>query len=287
MPKPIQSVRRRFGRLLATRSAAWRAVLQHLSGSSAFSPTGVESVADLPRERVLVLAPHPDDEIIGPGGTLIRYLDNGSRVIVVYLTDGGGPRATESERQSLVRARRQEAAAVGRRLGFEQIFWEHLDTRLDPEAAAPELVHLLDDFEPDTVYLPSYFEHHFDHYAANALLDRALAVTDARPWICGYEVWDNLPCANRAVDISSELDRKLEAMTLYATPMRYTDFAQLIRHRAALHFLLQVDSRRQAAEGSAEAFLRLAAEDYRVRFRRWDDLLRDSASPLIAHLDDL
>lgn len=286
MPDLFRSFVQRLHRLAGGGAARWRSVLRGLTGSAAFSPTGVEIVAELPRERVLVLAPHPDDEIIGPGGALTLHRASGGRVTIVYLTDGGGPPGG-SERRELVRARRREAEEVGHLLSLEQIFWSHPDTRLDPAAVSDDLARLLDSVAPASVYLPSWFEHHFDHYAANALLDRALATSTADPWICGFEVWDNLAAVNRVVDISHQLERKLEAMRLYETPLRHTDFAELIRHRAALHYLLHVDSRRTDPAGSAEAFLRLPAADFRRRFRSWDEQLRRSQSPLTAHLDRL
>jgi LmbE family N-acetylglucosaminyl deacetylase len=279
MTRTTPSLRHRLGRLLAARRTPWRSLLDDLAGPTVLAPTGVEIVRQLPRERVLVLAPHPDDEIIGAGGTLARYRDGGSHVTVVYLTDGGGP-PTGAERDELIGMRRREAEEVGRLLGLEQIFWPHPDTRLDPAAATADLAALLARTAPDAVYLPSWFERHVDHYAANVLLARALETAGGHPSIHGYEVWDNLPCPNRVVDVTATLERKLTAMDLYATPMRYTDFGQLIRHRGALHHLLHVDPRRAAVEGAAETFLRLTAEEYGRRFREWDERLRRDGSPL-------
>jgi LmbE family N-acetylglucosaminyl deacetylase len=283
------SLRRRLAGLVRGGPAAWRSVLGHLRAPAAFSPTGVEILREPPRERVLVLAPHPDDEIIGPGGTLALHADNGSEITVVYLTDGGG---RDGDREGLARTRRREAEAVAGLYGFEPVFWAHPDTRLDPRAAQPGLEELLAERRPDSVYVTSWFEHHFDHYAASAALAGALAALAragrALPaTVLGYEVWDNLPAPNRVVDVSTRLERKVEAMRLYATPMRYTDFAQLFRHRGALHYLLHVDSRRSETERSAEAFLAFGAEDFVARFGRWDERLRADRSPLVEHLASL
>ena len=285
MPIFPPSLGHRLARLLASgSSSAWQSMLRHLGGSAAFAPTGVEIARELPQEQVLVLAPHPDDEIIGPGGTLIGHSDAGGDVTVVYLTDGGG---VDRDRESLIRTRRREAEAVGELLGLEQIFWNHPDTRLDPRRAEADLRRLFEDHRPDSIYLPSYFEHHFDHYAANALLARVLQASESQAMICSFEVWDALPTTNWVVDVSSHLERKLEAMELYETPMRYSDFVELCRHRSALHYLLHVDSRRRSPEGAAEAFLRQSAVDFRTAFASWDASLRQAGSPLIAHLDRL
>ena len=85
----------------------------------------------------------------------------------------------------------------------------------------------------------------------------------------------------------ADAGRAEEAMELYETPMRYSDFVELCRHRNALHYLLHVDSRRRSPEGAAEAFLRQSAVDFRTAFASWDASLRQAGSPLIAHLDRL
>lgn len=252
-------------------SAVWPLPEPFALAGGAFASAECEVLAELPRERVLVLAPHPDDEVIGSGGALARYLDDGSPVSVVYLTDGGG---NGENRRELVARRRREAEAVGSLTGVEQIFWSHPDTRLDPLEAAPELARLLERLAPQAVYLPSYFEHHVDHYAANALLARALERVGARPRVLGYEVWDAVPRPNRVLDVTAVLERKLEMMRLYATPLEYTDFEALIRHRAALHYLLHVDSTRRRPPGAAEAFHALPAERFLERFAERDRHLR-------------
>ena len=283
MASSTGSLGRRLARLLSGGpGAAWRSVLGHLGGAPAFSATGVEILRELPRQRVLVLAPHPDDEIIGPGGALAHHVDAGSEITVVYVTDGGG---RDGDRDSLIRTRRREARAVASLYGFEPVFWDHPDTRLDPVAAQADLESLLSERRPDVVFVTSLFEHHFDHYATNAALAGALAARlDAgetgETTVWGYEVWDNLPAPNRVVDITGQLDRKVAAMELYETPMAYTDFAQLFRHRGALHYLLHIDSRRAEPEGIAEAFLTLGAREFVDLFGRWDERLRDDRSPL-------
>lgn len=40
------------------------------------------------KERVLVIAPHPDDEIIGCGGTMAQHVEKGDRIFVIYVTSG-------------------------------------------------------------------------------------------------------------------------------------------------------------------------------------------------------
>lgn len=262
-----------------------RAAVQRLSRyAGAFSPAEIQVLHQLPRQRVFVLAPHPDDEVIGAGGMLAHSLDNASQTTVVYMTDGGG---LAEDREALILRRRNEAEALSKRFPIDQVFWDHPDTGLDPSAASGGLIDLLEELRPDVIYLPSFFEHHYDHYAANALLCGALAKLDLVPSIAGYEVWDNLPSPTVVVDISQQIDRKREMMRFYETPMEITDFVQLIENRGALHYLLHVDSRRRSPVGYAEAFYQYDCKTYQRQFEHWDALLREQNSPMTTHLDRL
>jgi hypothetical protein len=66
--------------------------------------------------RVLVIAPHMDDEVIGPGGTVIRHVAAGSEVGVVFASDGSAGIAG-SERDDHVDTRKREARDAAKRMG--------------------------------------------------------------------------------------------------------------------------------------------------------------------------
>jgi LmbE family N-acetylglucosaminyl deacetylase len=251
---------------------------------AAFPKRNVSVASSVPRGRVLILSPHPDDEAIGMGGTLCLHAQNGSEVTVLYLTDGGG---LEAERERTIAARRSEARALGEALGLEQVFWDNPDTRLtnDPPTVG-RLAGLLAELAPEHVYAPSIFDHHYDHFATNQILVEALDQNpDLRPPVAGYEVWDNVPFANYVVDISEAIEAKDRALAHYATPLAYTDFRQLCRNRNSVHYTLHVDSRiERSGRGFAEAFLRYDAGLYCELFRSYVGALRHDHSPLIEHL---
>jgi LmbE family N-acetylglucosaminyl deacetylase len=238
----------------------------------------------VPRARVLVLAPHPDDEAIGMGGTLALHAANGSSVCIVYLTDGGG---VGGDRARLIAVRRAEAEAVGRDLGLRQVFWENRDTELTNDArTVAALAELLRELSPEIVYAPSIFDTHFDHFATNGVLAGALAATPALDaTVVGYEVWDTIPFANYVVDVSAVQGQKDALLARYVTPHETTDFTGLCRRRASVHYTLHVNSERAAAErGYAEAFLRFDREGWRELFAGWVRVLRARGHDLPSHL---
>ncbi len=247
-------------------------------GTPAFAPR--RAVLDrAPEARsVLVLAPHPDDEAIGAGGTLLAHARAGAALTVVYLTDGAG---LGEERAARVERRRAEARAAGALLGCEQLFWDEPDTRLAAGVAraGAALARLLRERRFERVYAPSFFDGHRDHLAANDVL---LAGARAAGWdglVCGYEVWDPVPFPNYVVDVSrfgAERDRLLAC---YATPHETTDFTALCRRRSALHYTLLVDSRRAPQEGLAEAFLRFDLATYAALRAAWGAARPEARAP--------
>ncbi len=238
----------------------------------------------VPKARVLVLAPHPDDEAIGMGGTLTLHAENGSSVCVLYLTDGGG---VGRERERLIAVRHEEARAVGSDLGLRQIFWENRDTELTNDGPTVDaLVKVLEDLRPEIVYAPSIFDTHYDHFATNGVLAGALEKSPSLDVsVAGYEVWDTIPFANYVVDVSGVQARKEALLARYATPHETTDFTGLCRRRASVHYTLHVDSERAAAErGYAEAFLRFDRDGWRELFGDWVRVLRSHGNDLPTHL---
>ncbi len=244
-----------------------------------FPKRNIVVTRDVPRGRVLILAPHPDDEAIGMGGALAKHMANGSEVTVLFLTDGGG---LDASRDAQIRARRAESEAVGRELGLAQIFWTNRDTKLASDASTvADMVALLERIQPEHIYAPSFFDTHFDHYATNQVLVDALAQRPTDATVCGYEVWDTIPFANWLVDISDVIADKDRILAHYAIPHEYTDFTALCRSRGSVHYTLHVASdRARQGKGFAEAFLRFDAETYCRLHREYAAALAASKSEL-------
>lgn len=118
----------------------------------------------------LVLAPHPDDEVIGCGGTIARKIGRGAEVTVIFLTDGqNGVLASRGQTAAAVRQREAlNAAAV---LGVPRdrvIFCGFEDGRLAEhvERATSDVRRVASDLEIKEVFVPYRREDHPDHVAA-------------------------------------------------------------------------------------------------------------------------
>ncbi len=189
-----------------------------------------------PRGRVLVLAPHPDDETIGCGGTIRLHRRRGDEVKVVFVTDGaaGDPRRYYRGR-NYPALRRKEARQAARVLGVENLeFWTHPDGALAGASDLPgQLKELLSRARPDIVYLPFAGDDHPDHQALAKAYRKAAGRAQAPALECRYEIWSAL-APGVVADISEVFAEKLEAVRKYRSQLRYCDYpAQLNRLNAA------------------------------------------------------
>lgn len=223
------------GHLLATR-AQWTAAHPdwRLGPAREFDP------AVHAARTVLVLAPHPDDEVIGAGGTLVRLVRAGARVVCVQATDGSAgaalERSPEAERRE---ARMREAVAVGQRAGFaETQLWreDNRAFRATPALIA-RMAELLERERPALVFAPFITEAHEDHITLLRILAAALErVPDvaAACEVFSYEVWSVVPC-NRWCDVTAQMPTLEELLFEYDVAMRIDDFVRFCADRGLFH----------------------------------------------------
>jgi len=175
-------------------------------------------------ERVVVLAPHMDDEVIGCGGTLARHVAAGAQITVVFLTDGrhGGSLTPEYVARGLTvpQMRKEEAQAALTELGITNIVYlDAEDGSLATDTnAALKLREVLQRVRPEIVYLPFFMEQHPDHFAASPLLQRAVEGTALAFRCHSYEVWTPL-FPNCFVPIDMTVDIKRRALAHYKSQL--------------------------------------------------------------------
>ncbi len=187
--------------------------------------------ADLTGRRVLIVAPHMDDEVIGCGGLAMRFREHGSRVAVAFLT-GGAPERWygPEEHRRICRERRRESAVAGEILDLAEIHYLDLpDGRLRDHTAGPEpLAGVLRDERPDVLLVPAEREYHPDHRAAWSWVERAVAHLGIAPRIYAYEVCGNCRPDRYLLLDEALWDRKVRALLAYRTQMEQMDYHRLM-----------------------------------------------------------
>lgn len=122
-------------------------------------------------QRVLVVAPHPDDECLGCAGTIAQHLARGDSVWVLVFTDGRGSRALGYGPDEMARQRQQEATRAMSLLGVTDLIWMSLpESQWDADAGRAGLKHHYQDIQPDIVYAPCGLDYHPEHRKVAACL---------------------------------------------------------------------------------------------------------------------
>jgi LmbE family N-acetylglucosaminyl deacetylase len=209
-------------------------------------------------EKVLVIAPHPDDEAIGCGGAVCLHRGRGDPVHAVFLTSGERDRegAPAGESRRLREAEAEQAGQVLGLEGYDFLRLPDLGLAENVGRAADRLGPILEARAPDILYLPHPGESHPDHAAALAIVRAALAALRPRPRLPelrGYEVWTPLARYDWVEDVSAVMARKLRAVRCYRSQLR------LFRYDAAVRGLNCYRGALGARSRYAEAFLTLDA----------------------------
>jgi LmbE family N-acetylglucosaminyl deacetylase len=188
--------------------------------------------------RVLVIAPHADDETIGLGGTIARHAGEGDEVTVAVVTGHGDDGPHPLWPVSVWDAVRGEAREACRILAVKALLFEEVPAVLVADQPVWKLNRvtggIVERVKPDVLYVPFPFDLHKDHREVFHSLSVAWRSSSAtgrgiREIYC-YEVqsethW-NVPYVEpgflptRWVDISDTLEAKLKALACYKTQVR-------------------------------------------------------------------
>lgn len=210
-----------------------------------------------PFSRALVIMAHPDDAEFGAAGTIARWVEMGTDVRYVIVTDGASGSADPAmTRERLAEIREREQRAACKELGVADVsFLGYADGYLEPTLEArrqvaaeirrhrPEAVVTLN---PDVRWSSSGYVNHPDHRAVGDLVLHAInPAASTRLWDLslvdeGLEPWDVAELWMTAfgdgddlVDISDTFDRKLDALRQHASQLAGWDPEPRMREVAA------------------------------------------------------
>lgn len=187
-------------------------------------------------KTVLVVAAHPDDEVLGCAGVVADYVNNGIDVSILVLGEGVTSRFEEGEKDARTRALAQiresvnDAAGI---LGVKKTFiFNFPDNRFDTVALldiVKTIESVKDEVRPDIVYTHHYNDLNIDHRIAyNAVLTACRPIKEETvKEIYSFEIpssteW-NYPYVfspNIFVDITGTIDKKIEALKAYRTELK-------------------------------------------------------------------
>jgi LmbE family N-acetylglucosaminyl deacetylase len=205
--------------------------------------------------RVLCVAPHPDDCEFGVGGTIASLSRKGKRVYMVIATDGSlGTSDPAIAPQRLAEVRRQEQEEAASVLGVEKVMWLGYRDGYMPydKEARTKLITLIRLLKPELVFAPDAwlpYEAHLDHrntglVTAEAVLFASLPhyteenlITGLEPWHVSYIAFYYTSRPNTFYDITDTIEVKLEALKAHKSQVssNWGYWEALLRYLAILY----------------------------------------------------
>jgi len=172
-------------------------------------------------KKILLIAPHCDDETLGCGGTIYRYHQAGCEVEVVFIT--------ESADENIAVMRRKESKNAASILGIHDCHYlKQRELTLKPTSESIfRFRELIEHIDPDILYLPHQFENQPDHRYTYQLVVSALENYSREITCLCYEVWSTL-MPNILVDITNVVEVKRRAIQCYQSQLQSNDYLEKI-----------------------------------------------------------
>ncbi|MGC8834914.1 MAG: PIG-L deacetylase family protein [Armatimonadota bacterium] len=174
---------------------------------------------------VLVFAAHPDDEIIGVGGTIAKLSKLGKSVYLVTFCAGETSYTTPEQKEAMAQTRLSEAKAADAVLGIKErvVLGKPTQGVVNDRETYQQCVRLIRTYRPDVIFTHWNEDKHRDHRAVSALTDEArwkaaenVLADHGKPWytpeLYYYEVTELFPHPTLLVDITNTFQTKLDAM---------------------------------------------------------------------------
>ncbi len=177
--------------------------------------------SETPRnKKIIIFSPHPDDDAIGMGGTIIELVKTDNKVLCVYITRGVSARNAVKGEMSLKEKeniRRTEAERASKVLGTNIHFLDlpYFHGLTVKNEHIEKIIGLLEREKPDFVFVPHQHERHPTHKASTSIVLRALkrcSLTNLKE-IWFYEIVTPIRTPNIIITFDEEvMDKKIEAI---------------------------------------------------------------------------
>jgi len=179
--------------------------------------------------KILVVAAHPDDEVIGLGGTIAKHAKKGDDVFILIVSEGVS--AQYEDKEKFLELRRDACLKAANLLGVRGVIFKDLpDGKLD-SISQLEINKIIEEqikkISPDRIYTHHWGDLHKDHKIVYE--STLVAARNSRAEIFCYETisstnkirnQDKFFIPNTYIDISEELSEKLKAVECYDTEVK-------------------------------------------------------------------
>ena len=197
--------------------------------------------------KISIITPHPDDETLGCGGTILKHSTNGDSIHWLIITNMTEKQGFNSQ---VIKQRQEEIDSVAQMYGFESVQNLNLPTMQLDEISLADIINAISKIflkiKPHTVYLPNRSDVHSDHrivfhaawsccktfrfpFIRRVLMYEIPSETDFAPALPETAFFPNI-----FSDISPYLERKIEIMREYRDELKEHPFPRSERNIRSL-----------------------------------------------------
>ncbi len=192
--------------------------------------------------NILVFAPHPDDDLIGCGGSIIKHVRQGNQVTIVYMTSGDAG-SLKYSKAKLGKIREKEAGEAAKILGVKNlIFLRNPDGYLEYEKKnLVKIIDIIRKRRPNLVYVPHREDAHKDHARTNEIVIESIGRAGGpwfqeckgKPWsvdaVLCYEVWTPLQEVSYVEDITKFIELKIKALKQHKSQIQDIQYNEAVK----------------------------------------------------------
>ncbi len=206
-------------------------------------------------QKILILAPHPDDEIMGCGGIMCIYNKRDVQIHIIYLTDG---RYGISQDETDIR-KKESYKLKNIFPSLTQYFLNFEDSKLSVNIneVSEKIKKIINKINPEIIFTPWILDHHLDHIITSVVLSNILKDFKKNTLVSFYEIMSPLFC-NHCVDITAELFEKAKMLNLYKSQVKKFKIDKI----SISNNLYRGSLLRRKTIKASECFLTLYKNDY-------------------------
>lgn len=145
--------------------------------------------------KVLILAPHPDDEVLGCAG-LIQYLNRTGKEVYVAILTNGENSLQNGKKDEIVQARKTSTLKASEILNLKNIYWCNMEDGNIGGSKHELLLDFVNELKPDLIFVPHYLEGWKDHEATEKIGSDLMSMM---PYLICYHYcvwfWFSMPYA--------------------------------------------------------------------------------------------
>lgn len=193
-------------------------------------------------KRVLVFSPHPDDDLIGCGGSIAKHIKQENQVTIVYMTSGDAG-SLKYSKEELTKIREEETEEAAKIFGLNDlIFLRNPDGYVEyNKDNLVKIISVIREKKPNLIYIPHENDSHKDHAKTHELVTEAIDRASGpwfqeckgKPWsvetVLCYEVWTPLQEVSYVENITDFIELKIKALEQHKSQIQDIRYDEAVK----------------------------------------------------------